>query len=685
MTGTHTLPFLPATRAEVLSLGWDAVDVVFVTGDAYVDHPSFAMAILGRVLEAEGYRVAILAQPDWTSAEAFRTFGAPRLFFAVSAGNMDSMLNHYTAQKKPRSDDAYSEGGAAGKRPDRATNVYVQRCREAFKGVPVVAGGVEASLRRFAHYDYWSDTVRPSILLSSKADLVVYGMGEANIVAIARRLAAGQRIDQIRDLRGTAYLLGSREAVPELPLAMRAAGTPEDATCELPAFEAVKADKRSFAVATRDIHRESNPFNARRLLQRHGDRVVVQNPPCLPLSTAEMDAIYDLPYARAAHPSYVQPIPALAMMKTSVTIMRGCFGGCTFCSITTHQGRIIQSRSQESVLKEVRAAAGERGGGGVISDVGGPTANMYQMRCTRPEVEAKCRRLSCVHPTICKLLGTDHGPLVELLKEARAEPGVKRIHVASGVRMDLARRSPEYLRDLAAHHVGGHLKVAPEHVDPTVLERMKKPSADDFLEFRKAFDAASKAAGKEQYLVPYFIASHPGSTLGAMIDLALFLKRNGYKPRQVQDFIPAPLDVATCMYWTGLDPMTLEPVPVARGLNDRRMQRALLQFFKPENWFLVRDALIEAGRRDLIGDGCDALIPSRPPRAAQDARARRAPGEFGRLVHDVGETVRGAGDWDAFTGYADDAAKTAGGAGARTVGYRPGRRGFEGRGKPPRH
>lgn len=677
------LPFLPASPAEVDRLGWDQVDVVFVTGDAYVDHPSFAMALLGRVLEAAGYRVAILSQPDWKTADPFRVFGRPRLFFAVSAGNMDSMLNHYTAQKKPRSDDAYSPGGKAGRRPDRATNVYVQRCREAFKGVPVIAGGVEASLRRFAHYDYWSDTVKPSILATSKADLVVFGMGEAPIVEIARRLDAGESVDELRDLRGVAYLLGSSESVPEFPFEMRGPGTPEEATLELPSFEQVAADKTQFAIATRHIHLESNPLNARRLVQKHGDRVVVQNPPQLPLVEGEMDAIYDLRYARKPHPTYSEPIPAMEMMKTSITTMRGCFGGCSFCSITTHQGRIIQSRSKESIARELDELAKADDWKGIVSDLGGPTANMYKMRCTKPEVEKTCRRLSCVHPTICKLLGTDHGPVVELMKLSREKKGVRKVHIASGVRMDLAKRSPEYLRDLAAHHVGGHLKVAPEHVAESVLEKMKKPGPDDFLEFKRAFEKASRDVGKEQYLVPYFIASHPGSDLESMLELALFLKKNGFKPRQVQDFIPSPLDLATAMYYTGLDPMTLKPMPVARKLKDRMMQRALMQFFKPENWFLVRDALFEVGRKDLIGDHPDALIPSRPPEEAREQRMQRAAHDYGKLVHDVVDKTRP--DWDAFTGYKDERsggsgerAKPAGGTPEqRSVGYRPHRGGFK--------
>jgi uncharacterized radical SAM protein YgiQ len=629
--------FLPTTAAEARARGWDELDVVIVTGDAYVDHPSFAMAILGRVLEARGFRVGILPQPDWRTADEFRSLGRPRLFFGVSAGNMDSMLNHYTANRRPRRDDAYSPGGRTGRRPDRATAVYAQRCREAYPGVPIVIGGVEASLRRFAHYDYWSDTVKPSMLVTSKADLLVYGMGEEPIVAIARRLAAGEPTDALRDLRGTAYLLGGKAAVPELAPALRAAGTPDDHTRELPSFEAVRTDKVAFARAAMQIHVESNPLNARQLLQRHGERLLVQNPPQLPLSTAQMDAIYDLPYQRRAHPRHEEPIPAEQMMRTSVTIMRGCFGGCTFCSITTHQGRIIQSRSEGSVVREVERIAAAEGSTGVVSDIGGPTANMYRMRCTRPDVEAKCRRLSCVYPKVCKLLGTDHAPLVDLLRRARAVPGVRRVHIASGVRMDLARRSPAYLEELARHHVGGHLKVAPEHVSDRVLSAMKKPPQQDFERFADAFRAASARAGKEQYLVPYFIASHPGSDAAAMIELALFLKRNGYRPQQVQDFIPAPLDLATAMYYTGLDPQTLQPVPVARHLRDRRAQRALLQFWKPENWFEVRKALLQAGRADLIGNGCDALIPAQPPQQALAARRDRARTDFGKFVHERGQ------------------------------------------------
>ena len=614
---------LPMSMEEMKQRGWDEADIVFVTGDAYIDHPSFAMAILGRILEAAGFRVGIISQPDWQSCDAWQRFGRPRLFYAISAGNMDSMINHYTANRKVRNDDAYSPGGRIGLRPDRATLAYCQRAREAYKGVPVIAGGVEASLRRLAHYDYWSDKVRRSILLDSKADLVAYGMGEESIVEIARRLEAGETVKDLRDMPGLAYALGASEEIPSDALTV-------------PSYEDVRSDKMAFAEATKIIHNETNPYNARRLVQMHDRQAVVANPPCLPISEAAMDAIYSLPYTRKPHPTYKEPIPAFDMIKDSVTIMRGCFGGCTFCSITTHQGRIIQSRSHDSVMTEINAMANDKEFKGIISDIGGPTANMYQMKCTRPEVEEKCRRQSCVHPTICKLLGTDHGPLVKLMKDARETEGIRKVFVASGIRMDLARRSKEYMQDLARHHVGGHLKVAPEHTDPGVLNLMRKPSGDDFLQFADVFEEESRKAGKKQFIIPYFIASHPGSDLNAMIDLAVFLKRNGYKPDQVQDFIPAPFDVATAMYYTGVDPFTKKPVHIARHLRDRKLQRALMQFFKPENYFEVRDALSKAGRTDLIGGGCDALIPANPPREALERRRKDANKRFrGEYVHTV--------------------------------------------------
>lgn len=595
---------------EVAERGWDAVDVVFVTGDAYVDHPSFAMALLGRLLEAEGYRVAILSQPDWHSPEPWRRFGRPRICFAVSAGNMDSMINHYTANRKVRNDDAYSPGGQIGLRPDRATLAYCQRAREAYRGVPVIAGGVEASLRRLAHYDYWSDKVRRSIIMDAKADLIVYGMGERGIVEIVRRLSEGQTVRDLRDMRGVVYRLGASESPPA-----------EDAVL-LPSYEEVVADKQAFSRMTHMAHLETNPYNARTLVQYHAREAVVVTPPPMPLSEAEMDRIYGLPYTRRPHPSYGgQPIPAFEVVKDSIQIMRGCFGGCTFCSITAHEGRIIQSRSQESILAEVRRLKEDPKFTGVISDIGGPTANMYRMNCSRPEVRAKCRRLSCVHPKICKLLNTDHGPLIDLMRQAREEPGVKRVFVASGVRMDLAQQSAPYLRELVKHHVGGHLKVAPEHTDPNVLHLMKKPALDNYESFARRFTQISCQEGKNQYLVPYFIAGHPGSDLHAMIDLALYLKRTGGRPEQVQDFIPSPFDLATCMYYTGLDPTTGQTVYVPKGERERKLQRALLQFFKPENYKLVQEALEKAGRADLIGAGPDCLIPAHPPRTKRDRPA----------------------------------------------------------------
>ena len=612
---------LPMSHAEMLARGWDAVDVVFVSGDAYVDHPSFATAILSRVLEAAGFRVGIISQPDWRSAAPWQTFGKPRLCFAISAGNMDSMINHYTASKKPRSDDAYSPGGKMGLRPNRATLPYCQRAREAYPDVPVIAGSVEASLRRLAHYDYWSDTVKPSILLDAKADLVAYGMGEDSIVEIANHLRAGKSLRELRGMRGIVYALGGSET-PAVPEAIT-----------LPSFEDVKADKDKFLAATALIHRHTNPFNAKPLIQYHGNRAVVQTPPRLPLTQAQLDAVYDLPYTRQPHPAYTAMIPAHDMIKDSVTIMRGCFGGCTFCSITAHQGRIIQSRSPESIVRELNAIAADPAFKGTISDIGGPTANMYEMRCTEPATEKICKRLSCVHPTICGKLGTDHGPIIDLMKKSRAVAGIKKVLISSGVRMDLANLSPEYIAELTTHHVGGRLKVAPEHTSPEVLNVMKKPPIDGFVAFAKSFDRANRSAGKKQFIIPYFIASHPGSDVKAMIDLAVFLKSNGYRPDQVQDFIPAPLDIATAVYYTGKDPFTRQTIPVAKNLRDRKVQRALLQFFKPENYFLVHEILTQAGRADLIGGHCNALIPATPPPQAIAARAQRRQGDLQDHYH----------------------------------------------------
>jgi uncharacterized radical SAM protein YgiQ len=645
-TWTDRASFLPTTRAEIDARGWKQPDVVFVSGDAYVDHPSFAAALLGRWLERHGFKVAVLSQPDWRSADPWRELGAPRLFYAVSAGAMDSMINHYTANRKRRNADAYSPGGEIGRRPDRANAVYAQRCREAFRGIPIVAGGVEASLRRVAHYDYWSDRVMPSSLVSSKADLVAFGTGERTILEIAKSLDLGESIRGLRRLRGVAYLLGRNEALAE----DHTFGAVNDGeSVELPSHEEISKDPVAFARATRLLHRETNPLNARRLVQKHGDRRVVINPPPHGLLEAEMDAVYGLAYTRQPHPGYraAGEIPAWRTIANSVQIMRGCFGGCTFCSITLHQGRAIQSRSKESVLAEVRDLAKRPDFKGHISDLGGPTANMYRMRCSQPETEAKCRRLSCVSPKVCKLLDTSHAPLVELMRESRKVKGVKKVHIASGIRMDLARNETQYLDELVNHHVGGHLKVAPEHVIDSVLTHMKKPPQSTFEEFADRFRTASKRAGKDQFLVPYFIASHPGSGLEEMIELALFLKKHGYRPRQVQDFIPAPMDIATCMYHTGIDPETMKTVKVATRSSDRALQRALLQFFLPENYFDVKKALKLAGHEALIGDGPECLIPARPSRLAREARDA---GATDRKRRDGDRGERGGYRWAARRG-----------------------------------
>ncbi len=650
---------LPMTMAEAQKRGWDELDIVFVTGDAYIDHPSFAMAILGRVLEANGFRVGILAQPNWQHCDAWKTFGRPKLFFAVSAGNMDSMINHYTANKKVRNDDAYSPGGKIGMRPDRATLAYCQRAREAYRGVPIIAGGVEASLRRLAHYDYWSDTVKRSILLNAKPDLVAFGMGESTIVEIARQLQGGATVPDLRRMRGVAYAMGASETPPT-----------GDDVVTLPTFEEVKEDVHAFAEATRIIHNETNPYNARTLVQYHDRQAVVCQPPALPESQDAMDYFYDLPYTRKPHPSYTKPIPAFQVVKDSVTIMRGCFGGCTYCSITTHQGRIIQSRSKASIVREVAKMGDDESFKGTVSDLGGPTANMYEMRCVKPEIEAICRRLSCVHPTVCSLLGTDHSSLIQVMKESRELPGVKKVLIASGVRMDLAQLSPEYIKELTTHHVGGHLKVAPENTDAKTLDIMKRPKLTNFESFAERFREESEKAGKEQYLVPYFISAHPGTDLDAMIALAIFLKQNGYKPEQVQDFIPAPFDIAACMYHTGLDPFTKKPVHVAKFLRDRKVQRALMQFFIPENYFVVRRALIQRGRGDLIGEGCDCLIPSQAPKAAIDARQQAAQ----KAARKSAQGFDKSGDHVHSTNRTPKNRRSRHGTGERTTGYRPKRK-----------
>jgi uncharacterized radical SAM protein YgiQ len=582
--------FLPVTPEEVKKLGWDAVDVVLVTGDAYVDHPSFAMALVGRVLEAEGLRVAILSQPRWENCSDFRKFGKPRLFFGVSAGNMDSMINKYTHNRKIRSTDDFSPGAHPGMRPDRATIIYSQRAREAYPDAPIVIGGIEATMRRFAHYDYWSDKVRKSVLLDSKADLLVYGMGERQVREIASRLNAGEKVSTLRDIRGTAYPLGARETA-ELII---------PGALELPSAGEAAGDRVKFSTATRLIYEESNPYNARPLVQKSEGRAVVQNPPALPLTTAEMDAVYGLPFTKRAHPSYKEPIPALEMIKDSIVIHRGCFGGCAFCSLTLHQGRFIQSRSEASVETEARRLLETPRHPGNISDLGAPSANMYRMGGKDMEICRQCKKLSCVHPAICPNLDTDHKPLLSLMRRIRTVKGLKKAFVASGIRMDLALKCGEYISEIARFHTGGQLKVAPEHISPKVLSIMKKPSVEVFKEFADKFLAESKKAGKEQYLVLYFISAHPGSTLTDMAELAVFLKERRIRPQQINDFLPAPMELATSIYFTGLDPFTLEPVYVPKKETERRMQRALLQYYKPENKPLIIKALREINRQDLI-------------------------------------------------------------------------------------
>jgi uncharacterized radical SAM protein YgiQ len=674
-------PVLPTTRAEMDELGWDSCDVVLVTGDAYIDHPSFGMALVGRLLERHGFRVGILDQPDWRSADAFRELGRPNLFWGVTAGNMDSMVNRYTSDKKIRSDDAYSPNGVAGLRPDRSTIVYTQRCREAHADVPIVIGGIEASLRRIAHYDYWSDKVRRSMLVDSHADLLVYGNAERAIVEIAHRLAADERIEDIRDLRGTAFVgkrdgfaqidsstidkPGRVEALPD-PYAMEAerqaapCNTNEAPTDDgklvqlkprrvdrdkqvirMPSFEAVTADRALYAHASRILHLESNPGNARSLVQRHGDGAKAQdvwiNPPPLPLSTTEMDDLYELPFSRLPHPKHQgTKLPAYEMIKFSVTILRGCFGGCSFCSITEHEGRVIQSRSEKSILGEIERIRDQTPGyTGNISDLGGPTANMYRMVCKTREIEAACRKPSCVFPEICDNLGgTDHAPLVSLYRKARALKGVKRVFIASGVRYDLAVRSPEWIKELAQHHTGGYLKIAPEHTEDGPLQHMMKPGIGAYDRFKELFDRYGKEAGKEQYLIPYFIAAHPGTTDDDMLNLALWLKRNNFRPDQVQAFLPSPMASATAMYHTGINPLrsikARESVSVVKGMAQRRLHKAFLRYHDPNNWPMLREALHRMGRADLIGGGKHQLVPSWQPAGtgswAEGRRGRVQPG-----------------------------------------------------------
>jgi len=736
-------PFLPMSRAEMESLGWDSCDIIVVTGDAYVDHPSFGMALIGRALEAQGFRVGIIAQPDWNSAEPFRALGKPNLFFGITAGNMDSMINRYTADRKIRSDDAYTPGGVGGKRPDRCSLVYAQRCREAYGDVPLIMGGIEASLRRIAHYDYWQDKVRRSILVDAKCDLLVYGNAERAIVEIAHRLAAREPIGQITDVRGTAFVrrqspegwyeidstsvddldaaraqanpyqnpylttseraaensarcdrednatgevaipsaagaanpvntgamtettpatsMGTTAAAPRspavwapvaLPASTRAdrRPPPRDRTViRLPSYEQVRADPVLYAHASRILHLETNPGNARALVQAHGEGATARDvwitPPPIPLATPEMDSVFDLPYARAPHPSYGDPdgpnkIPAWEMIRFSVNIMRGCFGGCTFCSITEHEGRIIQSRSEDSIIREVEEIRDRvKGFTGVISDLGGPTANMYRIGCKSPEIEAACRKPSCVYPRICQNLNTDHGPLIKIYRRARALKGIKKILIGSGLRYDLAIESPEYIRELVTHHVGGYLKIAPEHTEQGPLSRMMKPGIGSYDRFKQLFDKFSAEAGKKQYLIPYFIAAHPGTSDEDMMHLAIWLKRNGFRADQVQTFYPGPMATATAMYHSGKDPLhkvtrDSASVDIVRGERRRRLHKAFLRYHDPKNWPMLREALQAMGRADLIGNGKQHLIPRYQPLAGdgyQSARRKNSTQEGERV------------------------------------------------------
>jgi len=686
-------PFLPMSRAEMDVLGWDSCDIILVTGDAYIDHPSFGMALVGRLLEAQGFRVGIICQPDWNSAADFKKLGKPNLYFGVTAGNMDSMVNRYTSDRKIRSDDAYTPNGEANKRPDHAVTVYAQRCREAFPGSNIVIGSIEASLRRIAHYDYWSDKVRRSVLPDSKADILIFGNAERALVELTHRLAKGEPIKEIRDLRGTAFMVpigwlpsddwnvmdssevdtpgplvkhadpyamepqGQAPAVVEpgvhavriVSRAERLAAIKErraHTVVRLPAYERVKDDPVLYAHASRTFHLESNPGNARALVQAHGERDVWLNPPPIPLTTEELDGVYELPYARRPHPSYGEAkIPAWEMIRFSVNIMRGCFGGCTFCSITEHEGRIIQSRSEESVLREIEEMRDKTPGfTGIVSDLGGPTANMYHLKCKDEKIEASCRRLSCVYPDICENLGTDHSKLISLYRKARTLKGVKKVLIGSGLRYDLAVRSPEYIKELVTHHVGGYLKIAPEHTEEGPLSKMMKPGMGAYDRFKQLFDRFSREAGKEQYLIPYFIAAHPGTTDEDMLNLALWLKKNNFRLDQVQTFLPTPMALATTMYHSERNPLrkvsrSSEQVGTVRNGRQRKLHKAFLRYHDPANWPLLREALKEMGRADLIGNGKKQLIPAWQPAGTGDAprgqpvkTVRNPPGALPRRV-----------------------------------------------------
>jgi len=657
-------PVLPMSRQEMDDLGWDSCDIIIVTGDAYVDHPSFGMALVGRLLEAQGFRVGIIAQPDWRDKQALTALGKPNLFFGITAGNMDSMVNRYTSDRRIRSNDAYTPDGQSGKRPDRSVVVYAQRAREAFKGVPVIIGGIEASLRRIAHFDYWSEKVRRSILPDSKADMLMFGNAERAIVELAHRLAKGEPITEITNIRGTAFMTKAApldwtvinstnvdqpgnieapidpyaEAVVACKTTSAAGIQPNESekivhfepkrtkldraktVIRLPSYDQIIEDKVLYAHTSRVFHLETNPGNARSLMQQHGKRYVWLNPPPMPLTTEELDRVYELPYARKPHPTYGKAnIPAWEMIRYSVNIMRGCFGGCTFCSITEHEGRIIQSRSEDSIIKEIETIRDTTPNfTGQISDLGGPTANMYRLKCKSEKIESACRRLSCVYPDICTNLNTDHTPLINVYKRARKLPGIKKIVVASGLRYDLAIRSPEYVKELVTHHVGGYLKIAPEHTEQAPLSKMMKPGIGAYDRFKEMFDKYSAEAGKEQYLIPYFISAHPGTNDNDMLNLALWLKQNKFKPDQVQAFLPTPLAIASAMYYSGKNPLRKvthqsESVSIPRGTKQRRLHKAFLRYHDPENWPVLREALKKMGRADLIGNGKRHLIPTWQP------------------------------------------------------------------------
>lgn len=601
--------FLPMSRREMDQLGWDSCDAIIVNGDGYVDHPAFGAAIIGRVLESAGFRVGIIAQPDASRREAFTMLGEPRLCFLVSSGNVDSMVNNYTANKRLRSNDDYSPGGVPHKRPDRAVTVYCNRIRETFKKTPIIIGGIEASLRRFAQYDYWDDRVRQSILADAPADLIAFGMAEKPVLEVVRRLNEGTPAGEIRDVRGTVYKTKDISGLADL--------------VELPDFATVSSDKRAYAEAFKAYTEEQDPFHGRAITQRHPKTIVVQNPPPYPLTTQEMDAIYDLPYTRRPHPSYREEIPGLKTVLFSITSHRGCFGGCSFCAITNHQGRIVQSRSQESIVREAKMLVKMPEFKGTITDIGGPTADMYMLGCARQKTQGACRDRLCLYPEACPNLETDHAALIRVLDAVARIPGVKNVFIGSGIRYDLAMQDEEYLYHICENNVSGQLKVAPEHASKAVTDAMCKPAIETYDRFVEKYREINEDLGKNQFIIPYFIAGHPGCTLKDAVRLAEYVRDMGYYVEQVQDFTPTPSTLSTCMYHTGYNPFTGQEVYVPRSVEERRMHRALLQYKNPENYDLVKKALQMTGRKDLIGYGEKCLIT--PVRPAIFSRGQRRP------------------------------------------------------------